>query len=107
MARANKRKNISKETKQNVIRQYYIRNHKQEDIAADLGIGLSSVERILTQYRRDSAGLSVPTLRVLGRSRVLCAADVDVGLSFCTFTRSHGSLVLGWLGSTNPRHVLV
>ncbi|KAJ7466516.1 hypothetical protein FB451DRAFT_413860 [Mycena latifolia] len=81
MARTNK-KNISNETKQHVIHQCYNLHRKQKDIAVDLRIGLSSVERILTRYRRDSEGLSVPTLRVPGRPRLLHAADVDflVGL---------------------------
>ncbi|KAJ6476608.1 hypothetical protein DFH09DRAFT_1216430 [Mycena vulgaris] len=71
MARGNK-KGISDETKR----------HKQEDIARDLRICLSSVEKILARYRKESEGLHVPTLRVRGLPRALGAADIDflVGL---------------------------
>ena len=40
MACTNRKKNISNKTKQHVIHLYYICHHKQEDIAADLRIGL-------------------------------------------------------------------
>ena len=99
MACTNRKKNISNKTKQHVIHLYYICHHKQEDIAADLRISFSSVERILTRYRRDSEGLNVPTLRVPGRPRLLHAADVDVGPFLLPFhAQSHGSQVLDWLG---------
>jgi transposase len=77
MARGNK-KGISDETKRHVIHMFHIRKSKQADIARDLRICLSSVEKILARYRRESEGLHVPTLRVRGRPRALGAADVDV-----------------------------
>ncbi|KAJ6549123.1 Homeodomain-like protein [Mycena vulgaris] len=80
MARGNK-KGISDETKQHVIWMSHNRK-KQEDIARDLRICLSSVEKILARYRKESEGLHVPTLRVRGLPRALGAADIDflVGL---------------------------
>ncbi|KAJ7713697.1 hypothetical protein DFH07DRAFT_695935, partial [Mycena maculata] len=58
-------------------------NRKQDEIARDLQISLSSVEKILARYRKDSQGIHPPpTLRVRGRPRILQVADVDflVGL---------------------------
>jgi transposase len=86
MARGNK-KNISDETKQDVIHLRYNRHRKQVDIASDLRISLSSVKKILGSYRRDSQGLRVPTLRVRGRPRILQTADVDVSPSTQAFLR--------------------
>ncbi|KAJ7782521.1 hypothetical protein DFH07DRAFT_727956, partial [Mycena maculata] len=53
------------------------------EIARDLQISLSSVEKILARYQKDSQGIHAPpTLRVRGRLRILQVADVDflVGL---------------------------
>jgi transposase len=76
MAQGNK-KGISDETKRHVI--WMAHNHKkQEDIAHNLKICLSSVEKILGRYRRESKGLHIPTLRVRGRPQALGAADVNV-----------------------------
>ncbi|KAJ7661104.1 hypothetical protein B0H17DRAFT_953832 [Mycena rosella] len=76
-------KNISSEKKKLVIHLYHNRGRKQADIARDLNISLSSVEKILGRYRRDTQGLHAPpTLRVRGRPRILKTANVDfiVGL---------------------------
>ena len=78
MARGNK-KGISDETKRHVIHMFHNRKYKQADIVHNLRICLSSVEKILACYRRESEGLHVPTLRIQGCPQALGAADVDVG----------------------------
>ncbi|KAJ7157860.1 hypothetical protein C8R43DRAFT_368562 [Mycena crocata] len=72
-------KDITSDTKKLVVHLYYNRGRKQADIASDLLISLSSVEKILGRYRRDTEGLHVPpTLRVPGRRRILQTVDVDL-----------------------------
>jgi len=107
MARGS-RKNISDETKRHVVNLHYNDHRKQADIARDLRISLSSVEKILGQYRRESQGLHVPTLRVRGRPRILRVADVDVRSPVLFRTRVLTiSAVLSWFGPENPRYLLV
>ncbi|KAJ7852509.1 hypothetical protein B0H14DRAFT_3450780 [Mycena olivaceomarginata] len=54
------------------------RRRRQADVAQDLQISLSSVEKILARYRRDTRGIHTPpTLRVRGRPRNLNVMDVD------------------------------
>ncbi|KAJ7757647.1 Homeodomain-like protein [Mycena metata] len=77
-------KDLSDDTKRTIIHMYYnVGGKLQPDIARDLRISLSSVERTLRRYRQDNLGLHpAPTLRVRGRPRLLKTADVDflVGL---------------------------
>ncbi|KAJ7767406.1 hypothetical protein DFH07DRAFT_736868 [Mycena maculata] len=80
MARGTK-KDITNDTKKLVAHLYHNRQRKQHEIAADLQISLSSVKKILHQYRHDTEGVPAPsTLRVRGRPRILQTVDFLVGL---------------------------
>ncbi|KAJ7766692.1 hypothetical protein B0H16DRAFT_370500 [Mycena metata] len=109
MARGLNNKDISTDTKQNVIHIHLDDpSRKQRHIARDLRISISSVEKILRRYRLDSQGFHAPpTARVRGRPRTLRAANVDASLHFFQVaTRAHCFPVHHWLDTKDPRHLL-
>ncbi|KAK7001995.1 Homeodomain-like protein [Favolaschia claudopus] len=71
-------KDIPENTRANVVHLHYFCGRKQADVAHELGVSLSSVEKILRRHRREELEEpATPTYRIRGRPRLLHVTDVD------------------------------